>query len=362
VCQRVRDGTIMTSIPNMQQTTKRDMGRILPKDIDPYRCLARKLYGDLLPGHLPRVYREKQCNRTPAIAIDSLCNICKSTKARAGPSVPCHKTRWYGLITEEPYPTCHMLGTEWAATKVPHVLWEEKREKDEAEAVEGGETDDDAEKTETETETDTVTVTDTETNTVTVTETETNTVTVTETETETITVTETAETIVEEDSAIGKEPILSSLFLSMLLIVALMGLQSSPLYPTIVSHWNAFLATSSAHWNAFLATSSAHWNTFLATSSAHWDAFLATSSAHWDAFLATSSAHWDAFLATSSAHWNTFLATSSAHWNTFLATSIPAIVAHWKSFLTATTDVRTFLWMYIRVQMAGLALGMDGHF
>ena len=100
------------------------MGRMNPDDINEELCQARKL-PDALPGYKPIVYRETQCTKPKK--TDDLCGSCHKALEKAielGDEFVCHKTghpKWLGLITEEPLPSCHMLGTAWAEKKVSKV-------------------------------------------------------------------------------------------------------------------------------------------------------------------------------------------------------------------------------------------------
>jgi len=102
-----------------------DMGRMNAADIDEDLCQARRLPDETLPGYTPKVYREAQCTK-PKKEGD-LCGSCNKAFEKAtelGDEFACHKAghpKWWGLITEEPHPTCHMLGTAWAEKKVTKV-------------------------------------------------------------------------------------------------------------------------------------------------------------------------------------------------------------------------------------------------
>jgi hypothetical protein len=100
-----------------------DMGRMNAADIDDDLCQARICNDeDVIPGYAPKVFRETQCKRSKKVG--DLCTICNKAWEKAaalGDDYQCYKKdhgKWYGLITEEPHPTCHMLGTEWALKKV----------------------------------------------------------------------------------------------------------------------------------------------------------------------------------------------------------------------------------------------------
>ena len=102
-----------------------DMGRMSQSDINDELCQARRLPDETLPGYAPKVYREAQCTK-PKKEGD-LCTICSKAFEKAtelGDEFQCHKAghpKWWGLITEDPHPTCHMLGTAWAEKKVTKV-------------------------------------------------------------------------------------------------------------------------------------------------------------------------------------------------------------------------------------------------
>jgi hypothetical protein len=106
-------------------TPTTDMGRIHPDDINPDLCIARHLPDVTIPGYTPKVYREAQCGFVKRVG--NLCNSHHKAREKAkalGEDFQCHKAghgRWFGLITENPPPTCHMLGTDWAEKKVTKV-------------------------------------------------------------------------------------------------------------------------------------------------------------------------------------------------------------------------------------------------
>ena len=111
----------MNTITHIMDTTN-DMGRMNPGDIKHDLCMARDLPDDTIPGYVPAVYREKQCKFKKKVG--DLCTRCNKAfeKSKAlGEDFQCHKAghgRWFGLITDDPPPTCHMLGTAWAKKKV----------------------------------------------------------------------------------------------------------------------------------------------------------------------------------------------------------------------------------------------------
>jgi len=102
-----------------------DMGRLSADDINAELCQARRLPEDTIPGYAPKVYREEQCKKTKKEG--DLCTSCNKAFEKAeelGEEFQCHKAghpKWFGLITEDPHPTCHMLGTAWAEKKVSKV-------------------------------------------------------------------------------------------------------------------------------------------------------------------------------------------------------------------------------------------------
>ena len=102
-----------------------DMGRLSADDINAELCQARRLPEDTIPGYAPKVYREEQCKK--AKKEGDLCTSCNKAFEKAeelGEEFQCHKAghpKWFGLITEDPHPTCHMLGTAWAEKKVSKV-------------------------------------------------------------------------------------------------------------------------------------------------------------------------------------------------------------------------------------------------
>jgi hypothetical protein len=102
-----------------------DMGRLNPADISEDRCQARKLNDGVenyLPGYSRHVYREVQCSQPKKVG--DLCTNCSKAFEKAtelGDEYRWAKSghgKWACRITEDPHPTCHMLGTEWAETSV----------------------------------------------------------------------------------------------------------------------------------------------------------------------------------------------------------------------------------------------------
>ena len=103
-----------------------------PSDINPDLCQARLLPGAVVIGYTPKVYREAQCWHNKIEG--NLCTDCNDKRKRAtalGENHHCYRQgfpRWFGLITEDPFPTCHMLGTAWANNKVKKVDVESESE------------------------------------------------------------------------------------------------------------------------------------------------------------------------------------------------------------------------------------------
>jgi colicin import membrane protein len=101
-----------------------DMGRMDPADINDDLCQARicddKNKDD---SYKPAIFKETQCQR--AKKVGDLCTFCNKAfeKAEAlGDEYTCYKKdhgKWFGLITEDPLPSCHMLGTAWAEERAP---------------------------------------------------------------------------------------------------------------------------------------------------------------------------------------------------------------------------------------------------
>jgi len=102
----------------------------LPEDeVDADRCQARQL-GDQDKRWKPAVYREVQCSGKP-VAGTELCATCtKRQEKYAEDESP--KSRWHGLITEDPFGWAHMLGTTWAEDKKPKWIGETTEESDAA--------------------------------------------------------------------------------------------------------------------------------------------------------------------------------------------------------------------------------------
>lgn len=114
-------------------TQTNDMGRMNPDDINPALCQARNCHDDdVIPGYKPKVFNESQCQQQKQVG--DLCTSCNAARNKAeelGDDYQCYKKghgkggiglgRWFGLITEDPHPTCHMLGTAWANNKVKKV-------------------------------------------------------------------------------------------------------------------------------------------------------------------------------------------------------------------------------------------------
>lgn len=75
-------------------------------------CQARKLEGGVDGNWKPAVYRESQCKRKP-VEGSELCQLCTNCFEKESQDDKFKK--WFGLITEEPESTTHMLGTAWAA-------------------------------------------------------------------------------------------------------------------------------------------------------------------------------------------------------------------------------------------------------
>jgi hypothetical protein len=93
--------------------------RVEPDTIKPDLCQARMLTDELKDRRWkPMIYREKQCPRKP-VEGTTLCKHCTGYLAKYEAEGPTHSNRWNGLITEEPLPTTHMLGTEWARKRQP---------------------------------------------------------------------------------------------------------------------------------------------------------------------------------------------------------------------------------------------------
>ena len=91
--------------------------RLDPSDIKEDVCIGRILKGLEDKRWSPAVYAEAQCGAAPLEGGD----LCKTCQARFDKFTdnPVSKSDWNGLITEEPLPRCHMLGTAWAASSLP---------------------------------------------------------------------------------------------------------------------------------------------------------------------------------------------------------------------------------------------------
>jgi hypothetical protein len=100
-----------------------NMGRMNAADINDDLCQARVCSdADKIQGYKPAVFKESQCQRGKKVG--DLCTICNKAfeKAEAqGDEYKCYPGKWFGLITEDPLPSCHMLGTAWAEKKVSKV-------------------------------------------------------------------------------------------------------------------------------------------------------------------------------------------------------------------------------------------------
>jgi hypothetical protein len=94
-----------------------DMGRLSADDINTELCQAR-VCDDVMPGYKPKVFKESQCQKTKKVG--ELCTTCNKAFEKAeeyGDDYQAYKQghgKWLGLITEDPHPTAHMLGTAWA--------------------------------------------------------------------------------------------------------------------------------------------------------------------------------------------------------------------------------------------------------
>ena len=90
--------------------------RVTAAEIDNKKCMARDIDDREDTRWAPHVYLERQCVRKP-IAGTALCVTC--TKRQAHPNAGTKKGKWTGLITDEPLPWMHMLGTVWAEERKP---------------------------------------------------------------------------------------------------------------------------------------------------------------------------------------------------------------------------------------------------
>jgi hypothetical protein len=101
-----------------------DMGRLSADDINTELCQAR-ICDEELPGYKPKMFKESQCQK--AKKVGELCTTCNKAFEKAeeyGDDYQAYKQghgKWLGLITEDPHPTAHMLGTTWAENKVSKV-------------------------------------------------------------------------------------------------------------------------------------------------------------------------------------------------------------------------------------------------
>jgi hypothetical protein len=90
--------------------------RVKAAEIDNKKCMARDIDDREDTRWAPRVYLERQCVRKP-IAGTALCVTC--TKRQAHTNAGTKEGKWTGLITDEPLPWMHMLGTVWAEERKP---------------------------------------------------------------------------------------------------------------------------------------------------------------------------------------------------------------------------------------------------
>jgi len=71
------------------------------------------------------VFKESQCQKTKKVGeLCTTCNKAFEKAAEYGDDYQAYKQghgKWLGLITEDPHPTAHMLGTTWAENKVSKV-------------------------------------------------------------------------------------------------------------------------------------------------------------------------------------------------------------------------------------------------
>ena len=86
--------------------------RLEASEIKEELCQARKLEGGVDKRWSPAVYTETQCKRKP-VEGSELCQLCSDCFEKESQDEKFKK--WFGLITEEPESTTHMLGTTWAA-------------------------------------------------------------------------------------------------------------------------------------------------------------------------------------------------------------------------------------------------------
>ena len=86
--------------------------RLEASEIKEELCQARKLEGGVDKRWSPAVYTETQCKRKPVEGAE-LCQLCADCFEKESQDEKFKK--WFGLITEEPESTTHMLGTTWAA-------------------------------------------------------------------------------------------------------------------------------------------------------------------------------------------------------------------------------------------------------
>jgi hypothetical protein len=91
--------------------------RVEPDTIKPELCQARRIV-DKDRRWAPMIFKEGQCPRKP-LGGTNLCRYCTQYLAKYEAEGHTHSNRWNGLITEEPLPHTHMLGTEWARKRQP---------------------------------------------------------------------------------------------------------------------------------------------------------------------------------------------------------------------------------------------------
>jgi hypothetical protein len=100
--------------------------RIPAEEVEEGVCVGRRLTV-VDKRWKPAIYGESQCGGT--VTADGLCAKCVGKRERfaaldaeGNTKTVCHnKSDWTGVVTEEPPPDIHMLGTVWAETKRP--IW-----------------------------------------------------------------------------------------------------------------------------------------------------------------------------------------------------------------------------------------------
>ena len=91
--------------------------RLPAEEIKEGVCMARALCTDKEADHRwsIAIYREHQCGGAVVEDTD-LCETC--TRRQEAYTAAPKAGKWHGLITEEPLPWMHMLGTAWATAKI----------------------------------------------------------------------------------------------------------------------------------------------------------------------------------------------------------------------------------------------------